>query len=156
MDLKQQYDNLLRYCYMKTKDRYLAEDITQESFLKFWQSHTYEDTGKEMAYLYTIARNLCIDEFRKPQLLDIEDYLELVSDGTDNAQHIIDSIAVNQALERLPGDLREIVVLRYSNELSASDIGLILGMSRFSVNRRIKEGLRLLKNYMEGERENDG
>ncbi len=55
MDLKEQYDRLLRYCYMKTKDRSLAEDIVQETFLKFWQSHSYENTGKEMAYLYTIA-----------------------------------------------------------------------------------------------------
>lgn len=64
MDLKVQYDRLLRYCYMKTNDKYIAQDITQETFLRFWQSHTYEDTGKEMAYLYTIARNLCMDEFR--------------------------------------------------------------------------------------------
>ncbi len=65
MDLKEQYDKLLKYCYMKTKDRFLAEDIVQETYLKFWQSRSYEDTGKEMAYLYTIARNLCMDEFRK-------------------------------------------------------------------------------------------
>lgn len=59
MDLKLQYEKLLRYCYHKTKSKDLAEDIVQETFLKFWQSHSYEDTGKELAYLYTIARNLC-------------------------------------------------------------------------------------------------
>lgn len=35
MDLKEQYEKLLRYCCMKTKDRDLAEDIVQETFLKF-------------------------------------------------------------------------------------------------------------------------
>ena len=50
MDLKEQYEKLLRYCYMKTNDRFLAEDIVQETYLKFWQSHQYEDTGKELAY----------------------------------------------------------------------------------------------------------
>jgi len=64
MDLQEQYSRLLRYCFMRTKDRYLAEDITQETFLRFWQSHSYRDTGREMAYLYTIARNLCIRECR--------------------------------------------------------------------------------------------
>ena len=59
------YEKLLRYCYMKTNDRLLAEDIVQEAYLRFWQNHHYKDTGKEMAYLYTIARNLCVDEFRK-------------------------------------------------------------------------------------------
>ena len=62
MDLKEQYEKLLKYCYMKMKDRNLAEDIVQETFLRFWQSKSYRDTGKEMAYLYTIARNLCMDE----------------------------------------------------------------------------------------------
>lgn len=52
MDLKLQYDKLLRYCYHKTKSEDLAEDIVQETFLKFWQSHSYEDTGKELAYLF--------------------------------------------------------------------------------------------------------
>ena len=64
MDLQEQYSRLLRYCFMRTKDRYLAEVITQETFLRFWQSHSYRDTGREMAYLYTIARNLCIRECR--------------------------------------------------------------------------------------------
>ena len=59
MDLKEQYDKLLKYCYMKTKDRFISEDIVQETFLRFWQSRKYEDTGKEMAYLYTIAREHC-------------------------------------------------------------------------------------------------
>ena len=52
MDLKEQYEKLLKYCYMKMKDRNLAEDIVQETFLRFWQSKSYRDTGKEMAYLY--------------------------------------------------------------------------------------------------------
>ncbi len=60
MDLQVQYEKLLRYCYMKTKDRCIAEDIVQETFLRFWQSKSYRDTGKELAYLYTIAKNLCI------------------------------------------------------------------------------------------------
>lgn len=49
MNLKEQYEKLLRYCYMKTNDRLLAEDIVQEAYLRFWKGHHYEDTGKEMA-----------------------------------------------------------------------------------------------------------
>lgn len=54
MDLKEQYEKLLRYCYMLTKDINLAEDIVQETYLKFWQSHTYKDTNKELAYLLRV------------------------------------------------------------------------------------------------------
>lgn len=148
MDLKVQYDRLLRYCYMKIKDRYIAEDIVQETFLRFWQSHYYEDTGKEMAYLYTIARNLCMDEFRREKSLDIDAYSELQDCQSTGTDQMIDSFAITEALEKLPDNLREIIVLRYVCEMSSTDIGRTVNMSRFSVNRRLKEGLKLLKNYM--------
>ncbi len=153
MDLKEQYDKLYKYCYMKTKDRFTSEDIVQETFLKFWQSHSYEDTGKEMAYLYTIARNLCVDEFRKTKVLDIEDCRELSVD--DQSENMVDRIAIENALDKLPEDIKEIVVMRYISDMSSQNIGKVLGMSRFSVNRRLKEGLKLLEKLLEGGYGND-
>ncbi|MBR2824818.1 MAG: RNA polymerase sigma factor [Solobacterium sp.] len=151
MDLNEQYDKLLRYCYMKTKDRFLAEDIVQETFLKFWKSHSYEDTGKEMAYLYTIARNLCMDEFRKNTMLDIDAYPNLFSCESLKSENVIDRIAIEDALEQLTEELREIIVMRYVSDMSVADIGKVMGISRFSVNRRLKEGLRILRKILEGE-----
>lgn len=132
---------------MKTKDRYIAEDITQEAFLKFWQSNSYKDTGKELAYLYTIARNLCIDEFRRPVLENIEEHEE-IADSDPSAVSIEERIALENALEELPAELKEMVVLRYVSGLSDADIGTMFGISRFSVHRRIKDGLGFLKNIM--------
>lgn len=65
IDLEEQYDKIYRYCYYKLHHREKAEDITQETFLRFLENENYRDTGKGLQYLYTIARNLCIDEFRK-------------------------------------------------------------------------------------------
>lgn len=65
MDLEEQYDKIYRYCYFKVHSRETAEDITQETFLRFFESRNYEDTGKPLHYLYTVARNLCIDEYRR-------------------------------------------------------------------------------------------
>ena len=152
MDLKVQYDRLLRYCYMKTKDRFLAEDIVQEVFLRFWQKRSYQDTEKEMAILYTIARNLCIDEFRKTVPQSIEDHPELAACKDDEPESHLDRMVVEAALEELPEDLREMVVMRYVCEMSAADIGRVMKMSRFSVNRRLKEGLSRLKTILEGGR----
>ena len=152
MDLKEQYEKLLRYCYMKTKDWYLAEDIVQETFLKFWQSHRYEDTGKEMAYLYTIARNLCVDAWRKLPNLELEACDSLHTDEKAEPEAVIDQIAIEKALQAIPEDVREIVTLRYVSEMSAADIGKILGISRFAVQRRLKAGLQLLKKELEGGR----
>lgn len=149
MDLQEQYEKLLRYCYMKTKDRCIAEDIVQETFLRFWQSKAYKDMGKEQAYLYTIARNLCMDEFRRPVVFDIDNHLEISGDVKTDADKAIEKIAVEQALSTIPGELREIVTLRYISDISVSDISQIMHMSRFAVYRRIKEGLALLRNLLE-------
>lgn len=151
MDLKEQYDKLLKYCYMKTKNIHQAEDITQETFLRFWQDHNYKDTGKQMAYLYTIARNLCMDEFRRKETLDIDDFPELQAPQ----EPIIEKIEIDEALDTLPEDIREIVILRYLNDISVADIGKVLGISRFSVNRRLKKGLSLMRKRLEGDDRND-
>ena len=65
MDYEAQYDKIYRYCYYKVNNAAVAEDITQETFLRFLENSTYKENGKELNYLYTIARNLCIDEYRK-------------------------------------------------------------------------------------------
>lgn len=148
MDLKEQYDKLLRYCYMKTKDKFLAEDIVQETLLKFWQSYSYKDTGREMSYLYTIARNLCMDEFRKKAALNIDEYPDLTACKASEPENVIEGIAIEAALDELPEELREIIVMRYISEMSTADIGKVCGMSRFSVNRRLKEGLNRLRKLL--------
>lgn len=61
MDIEQYYDKIYRYCFFKVNNRSLAEDLTQETFLRFLNS----DSRQPERYLYTIAKNLCIDEYRK-------------------------------------------------------------------------------------------
>lgn len=152
MDFERQYVKLLRYCYMKVKNKEMAEDIVQETYLKFWENKSYKDIGKEEAYLYTIARNLCMDEFRRPVSENVEDHQEIQDVTSESDSQITDRIAIEDALDRLDGELREIVVLRYINDLSVNDVARIMGMSRFSVRRRVNEGLSILKKYMqEGE-----
>lgn len=151
MDLKEQYEKLLRYCYMKTQNRFLAEDIVHDTFLRFWESHSYKDTGKEMAYLYTIARNLCMDSFRRKDYLNIEDYENELTEEKTVQDTVITRIDIEHALKMLTEDLQEILILRYVSELSAADIGKIMGLSRFTVHRRLKSGLVLLKAELEGE-----
>ncbi len=63
--LEDQYDKIYRYCYTRVHNRELAEDLTQETFLRFLENPQYNGSGKELQYLYTIAKNLCIDEYRK-------------------------------------------------------------------------------------------
>ena len=152
MDIEQQYDKLLRYCYMKLRDRTLAEDVTQETFIRFFESKDYHSIGKEMAYLYTIARNLCIDYFRKQKEELIEDLpakIQEMPDSSDKVESIVDQLSIEQALDHLTDDEREAVVLRFSGELSVEDIAKSMDISRFAVRRRVLSALEKLRKEME-------
>lgn len=71
--IKEQYDKIYRYCYFKLHNRDLAEDITQETFLRYLEKYRFSSTETALKYLYTIARHLCIDEFRKSPVLSLEE-----------------------------------------------------------------------------------
>ena len=158
MDLQELYDRLLRYCYSRTRDKYLAEDIVQDTFVRFYSNHTYKETGKQLAYLYTIARNLCIDAYRKPPTVDIESLqAETEKALRDDAEtdELIERLTVEQAMERLSDEDRDLVMLRYNQGLSAADVGEIVGMSRWAVHRRLQKCLKAMKAELEGGSEHD-
>lgn len=148
MDIEEQYEKLLKYCYMKVNNREMAEDITQETFLRFWQTQSYQNMGKEMAYLYSIARNLCLDYFKKKKedLPGDDGFFESIPDvSADVEENVTNKILVEKAMEALSLEEREIVALFFVSELSVTDIGKIIGISRFSVGRRLKAAKETLK-----------
>ena len=60
------YPKIYQYCLLRVRDHGYAEDLTQETFLKFFQAfERYKHYGKALNYLYVIAGNLCKDHFRK-------------------------------------------------------------------------------------------
>lgn len=132
MDLEEQYDKIYRYCYFKVHHREIAEDITQETFLRFFESSGYKNTGQAMQYLYTIARNLCIDKFRKHQTFTLDDTIP------DNytEDKMLTQISVRTALSNLDESDRELLLLRYVNEVPVSVISNLYNISRFSVYRK--------------------
>ncbi len=140
LELKDQYDKIYKYCYFKVKNPQVAEDLAQETFLKFFSQHSYISKGKPLAYLYTIAKNLCIDAYKKIRPLSLDDVSEVISAAND-LEHTETAIAVRQAVGTLPKDLQEIILLRFSSDLSLLEISKITGLSRFAVHRRIKSAL---------------
>lgn len=142
-DLKEQYDKISRYCFFKIHNEYIAEDLTQETFLRYFSQNTYLEHGKQMAYLYTIARNLCINYYKKEKW---EELLEDVS--VDNMGNLEMNIVVRQAVNRLPEELQELILLRFVNELSIKEIAFIMNLSRFSVRRRMNNALEKLNELL--------
>ena len=146
MDLEEQYDKIYRFCYYRTQNREMAEDLTQETFLKFLKSD-YQERGIGIRYLYTIARNLCIEEARRKK----QDPLpEDLSDEGKGADDIVEQIRVRQALMKLPDEDRDLIIMRFVNEESVKDICMFTGLSRFALYRKLKSLQRKLIELLGG------
>lgn len=159
LDINEQYDKIYRYCYFKVNNRCLAEDLTQETFLRYFAQTSYVNRGKQLAYLYTIARNLCIDFYRKPVQTECsgEAFSEGVYAGSrkmteqlsDNPMEQVETaLQLQMAVDTLPMEMQELILLRYVNELSIKEICKITGLSRSSEYRMEKEALKRLKKIL--------
>lgn len=140
LDIEQQYDRIYRYCYYRLRNREQAEDVTQETFLRWFSSDTYRSTGQVLQYLYTIARNLCTDEYRRPILET------LTEDAPAADTDPLLSIALRAELDKLDGEDRELVLLRYVNEVPVGVLCKLYGISRFAIYRRLRGILKTLQN----------
>lgn len=136
MDLEERYDCIYRYCYMKLQNRQAAEDATQETFLAFLESGTYRDMGRELSYLYTIARSKCMDHYRKKECLPLSGEAEAQEE--DIAQRLVVSQSLQEALRALSEEEQELIFLRYVNETPMGVMAQLTGQSRFAVRRRLK------------------
>ena len=139
LDIEEQYDKIYRYCYYRLRNREQAEDVTQETFLRWFSSDTYRNTGQVLQYLYTIARNLCIDESRRPILGSLPENMPAA-----DADPLL-SIALRTELDKLSGEDRELVLLRYVNEVPVGVLCKLYDMSRFAVYRRLRNILKTLQ-----------
>lgn len=148
-DINEQYDKIYRYCYFKLKNQHLAEDITQETFLRFLESSSYKDIGRPLAYLYTVARNLCVDEFRKVPVEELKE--EVVQDGFE--EKTVEKENLRQAVAELTKEQQELLLLRYVNEVSFSDLSKLYKKSRFALYRELSKIRETLERRISDERQ---
>lgn len=145
--LQTAYDKIYKYCYFKVKNKELAEDLTQEAFLKYFSQKGYISHGKPLAYLYTIARNQCIDYFRQKKTEPLGE--DFPADCEENT--VLTNLAVSRAVESLSSEFREIILLRFASQLTMGEISQALGISRFAGYRKINAALKALKQMLREE-----
>lgn len=143
IDLEDQYDKIYRYCYYRLRDRERAEDVTQETFLRWFASDTYRDRNQLLQYLYTVAGHLCVDEYRRPVSLPLSE------DVPDRESDPLLSIALRAELDRLSQPDRELVLLRCVNEVPMAVLSRLYGQSRFALRRRLNGILKTLREALE-------
>lgn len=148
MEFNEQYDKIYRYCYLRVRHREVAEDLTQETFLRFLEHPQYHDKDKALRYLYTIAGNLCIDEYRK---VKADPLPEELPEQKDRENEWLTHIALSEAVAALPEKEQELILLRYVNEVPVSVISELYHISRFALSRRLKRILSKLRDTFEKE-----
>jgi RNA polymerase sigma-70 factor (ECF subfamily) len=117
------------------KDKYLAEDLFQDAFIKIVdtiRNDSYTEEGRFLPYAIRVAHNICVDHFRKVKRVQVvntgdnNDFFEIFN-STDNSvdKNMIErqtSVRVKQLLDMLPEEQREVIVLRHFADLSFKQI----------------------------------
>lgn len=140
--VRKYYAQILQYCRYHCPERCDAEDLTQETFLRFFEKLSdYRYMGKTGNFLYTIAGNLCKDYCKKAK----ESFLEEQSVDEQNCFHqseteeILCKLTVEEALNRLPEELRDVLILYYFQELKLAEISDTLQIGLPLAKYRIKQ-----------------
>ena len=113
----------------------------------------YQHRGKVVHYLYVIAGNLCRDFFHGHPELPVEEVeLEVFSEPADNPiEQVEEKLQIEGALKRLPGELQEVLILYYFQNLKLKEIAEVLQIGLPLVKYRIGRAKKEMKNYLEEE-----
>ena len=142
------YREILSYCGYRCPDKGYAEDIVQETFLRFFARLSgYRYEGKTKNYLYTIAWNLCKNFYKKKKELPLEDdVLEWQSSAIENPlKQTEDIVLLEKALQELSEEFRDVIVLFYFQNMKLSEIAKILNLGLPLVKYRLKSAKKKLE-----------
>ena len=154
---------LFRHATFRLSDREKAIDVVHDTFTKAW---TYVRDGHSIdtykPFLYKVLNNLIIDEYRKrreasldaifeAEGVDESTFSELVGDDVETLINTLDGRKALAALDELPDVYREVIIMRYVDELKPREIADLIEESENVVSVRIHRGIAMLKAYTEGE-----
>ncbi|MFW5888559.1 MAG: RNA polymerase sigma factor [Patescibacteria group bacterium] len=155
-------NDIYRFVFFKVKRAEDAQDITAGVFLKAWnkvRENKLEDKKTLKALLYTIARNAVIDHYRNAvnastvNMGDQDNKFDIPDIGRNMAEQAeinSDMEIVLEKMKELKDEYREILILRYINELSFKEISAITGKSKNNVRVISHRALKALRELMEG------
>lgn len=168
MEQKQQYtdqfkeyyekyhNDIFRFCMIKTSDRSKSLDITQDTFMKFWEYLIKgDDIEQERPLLYRIANNLIIDSYRKKKDILVEDFTDgeyehhVKYDESERQTNILDGKRIINLLHELPELSREIITLRFINGFSISEIAQTINRDNKTVSVYLHRGIKQLRQIVE-------
>lgn len=136
---------LLRTCYMYLRDRDLAEDATQETFLKAYKAlDAFRGESSEKTWLMRIAINVCRDMQRSAWFRYVDRRVE-VDPAPAKASAFMEGEDLAQAILALPAKHREVILLHFYQDMTVREIASALGISPSAAQKRIKTACKKLK-----------
>lgn len=154
----QYYKKILIYCHYRCPDKEYAEDLTQETFVRFFTKLTdYRYRGKSLNYLYTIAGNLCKDYLKRIKEIPVEEtelMKEKVREGYQ-VEGVLNKILIEQSLKQLPAEFSEVIILYYFQELKLKEISNILHISLPLVKYRLRQAKNQLEELLGKEEDHE-
>lgn len=160
--IEQYQHRLFRYLLFLTGNREVSEDLFQETWMRvLLRGSQYNGKARFDTWLFTIARNLVIDLSRKRTAVSLDEMsesseddrpIEFPIDGPSPLEQIRiseDRAEVNEVLHRLESNSREVLVLRFFEELSLEEIAGLTKAPLSTVKSRLYRGLASLKPEIE-------
>lgn len=167
-ELVQRYQNdLFRFCLHYVRDVEVAKEMAQETFLRVYVARDrFDATRRFRPWVLCIARNLCLNELKRKKVVTMESLETYASTARDASGVLARSSddwpdvqlmvaerreLVCQALDKLDAEAREIIVLRFFQQMSAREIAEIVGSTEGAIRTRVHRILRKLRGRMEKE-----
>jgi RNA polymerase sigma-70 factor (ECF subfamily) len=141
---------LYRYCLRMTGQRSAAEDLVQDIFMKMLKyKATFRDDSELVPWMFGIGRNACLAHLRRTaddRAPHDEDFVErLAEEPTEESQHADQHEIVRKALQRLPVERREVLVLSRYEFKSYEEIAVLLDCSVGAVKVRVHRAIKQLR-----------
>ena len=142
------YDEIYKFLYRRMGNKAAAEDVTQDTFIKFIKNLPYyKEKNKLKSFLFTIAINTSNDFFRRhkqeaslPSLDNAGD--EITKDETEQKE---EALIVRQAVLSLPDVQRDVIILRFYHDLKIKEIASVQKVPIPTVKTRLRRALKALK-----------
>lgn len=143
-------DAIFRYALSKTSDRERALDITQETFMKFWEYVSKDQEFKSpKALIYQIARNQIIDWYRKKKSSSLDELMETKDFSVDvPLVEFSEARIIFEKIDEFEEPIRTTLLLRFNEDRSIKEIAKTLGESENTVSVRIHRALEELRKLL--------
>lgn len=136
--------------YRVSFNRETAEDLTSDIFLKAFEAFDRYDRNRSFkTWIFTIAHNHLVNYYSgKKEALPLEEAVEVVKETpiSDNVDHRMTVSKILHLVSKLPAEKRELIIMRYVNDLSNSEIASITGKEEGAVRTALSRAVATLRN----------